>query len=631
MGDFLSTGLSGLFAFKRAIDVTSHNIANVGTDGYSRQRAEFVTREATRFGNGYVGNGVSVATTARSYDDLLAQNVRAASSSFSNLDTYTSYLQKLSNLFGDTNTGITASMSKFSSALQDVSNNPSSISARQVLLSQASALTERLKNYDSQLANLDSSVESTLKSGISDINSLAQNIAKLNEQIAGAYAQGGGQAPNDLLDQRDRLLDQLSSKVDVNTVKQDDGSVSVFIGNGQSLVVGATYSQFALSADQYDPNRHGVALVNPGGTNVDITTSIKGGTLGGALDFRNQVLDPARNTLGHIAVGLADVVNDQHHAGMDLTGNLGGDFFNVGPVETRARITNGGSATVTVTRSDGSAVTEGDYFLTKTATGWSLRREDTGATVTLTGTGTGVDPFKGDGLSIVVSGAANTNDSFLIRPTRQAVSGLNVAITDPAKIAAAAPIKTLAASSNTGSGKISAGSVVDATNPNLRSTATIAFTSATTYTINGAGSFTYTPGSDITVNGVKFAITGTPATGDQFTVQDNVGGAGDNRNAQALYDSLNSKALDGGTASLNDTTNRLIGNIGVLTQQAQQNRDAQQVVQDQAKSELDSVSGVNLDEEAANLIRYQQAYQAAAQLIGVANTLFDSLLNATRR
>jgi flagellar hook-associated protein 1 FlgK len=631
MGDFLSTGLSGLFAFKRAIDVTSHNIANVGTDGYSRQRAEFVTREATRVGNGYVGNGVSVATTTRSYDDLLAQNVRGASSSFSNLDTYTSYMEKLSNLFGNTTTGITASMSKFSSALQDVSNNPSSISARQVLLSQASALTERLKNYDSQLANLDSSVESTLKDGISDINSLAKNIAKLNEQIAGAYAQGGGQAPNDLLDQRDRLLDQLSAKVDVNTLKQEDGSVSVFIGNGQSLVVGATYAQFALSTDQYDPNRHGISLVNPGGANVDITNSIKGGTLGGALDFRNQVLDPARNTLGHIAVGLADVINDQHHAGLDLTGNLGGDFFNIGPVETRARIANGGSATVAVTRSDGSAVTEGDYFLTKTATGWSLRREDTGATVTLTGTGTVADPFKGDGLDIVVSGAANTNDSFLIRPTRQAVSGLSVAITDPAKIAAAAPIKTLAASANTGSGKISAGSVVDATDPNLRSTATIAFTSPTTYTINGAGSFTYTPGSDITVNGAKFAITGTPATGDQFTVQDNAGGTGDNRNAQALYDSLNSKALDGGTASLNDTTNRLIGNIGVLTQQAQQNRDAQKVVQDQAKGELDSISGVNLDEEAANLMRYQQAYQAAAQLIGVANTLFDSLLNATRR
>ena len=437
--------------------------------------------------------------------------------------------------------------------------------------------------------------------------------------------------PNDLLDQRDRLLDQLSSKVDVSTVKQDDGSVSVFIGNGQSLVVGATYSKFALGADPYDPNRHGISLVTPGGTPVDISGSIKGGTVGGALDFRNQVLDPARNTLGHIAVGLADVVNEQHHEGMDLTGNLGGDFFNVGPVETRSRTTNTGSGQVAVTRSDGSAVTEGDYFLTKTATGWSMRREDTGATVTLTGTGTSADPFKGDGLSIVVSGTANTNDSFLVRPTRQAVSGLNVAITDPAKIAAAAPIKTLAASSNTGSGRISAGSVVDATNPNLRNTATIAFTSATTYTINGAGSFTYTPGSDITVNGATFSITGTPATGDQFTVQDNAGGTGDNRNAQALYDSLNSKALDGGTTSLNDTTNRLIGNIGVLTQQAQQNRDAQQVVQDQAKSALDSVSGVNLDEEAANLMRYQQAYQAAAQLIGVANTLFDTLLNATRR
>ena len=630
MGDFLSTGISGLLAFKRALDVTSHNIANVGTDGYSRQRAEFVTRSPSVYGNGYVGNGVSVATTTRAYDDLLAQNLRDASSSFSSLDTYSSYLQKMSNLFGNTTTGITASMSKFAGALQDVANNPSSISSRQVLLSQAASLSERLKNYDSQLAGFDAQVEASLKSEISDISSIAQNLAKLNQQIRGAYAQSG-QPPNDLLDQRDRLLDELSGHIDTSAVKQQDGSVNVFIGNGQSLVVGDTASTLTTNVDPYDPDRHSVALITKGGPAVDITTNIKGGSLGGALDFRNQVLDPARNTLGLISVGLADAFNEQHHAGIDLNGNAGGDFFNVGGVETRARTNNAGTGALAVTRTNAGAVTEGDYILTKTASGYSLRREDTGATVTLTGTGAPGDPLVGDGLSIVISGTASTNDSFLVRPTRAAVKGLSVAITDPARIAAASPIKTVAATTNTGDGQVSAGKVVDAANPNLRNTATIAFTSATTYTVDGAGSFTYTSGQPITVNGVEFAISGAPETGDTFTVQDNTGGTGDNRNAQALYDSLSSKTLAGGTASLNDTTNRLIGNIGVQTQQAQQNRDAQAVVKQEAANARDSVSGVNLDEEAANLLRYQQAYQAAAQLISVASTLFDSLLAATNR
>jgi len=356
-----------------------------------------------------------------------------------------------------------------------------------------------------------------------------------------------------------------------------------------------------------------------------------GGSLGGALDFRNQVLDPARNALGHISVGLADVINDQHHAGIDLNGALGQDFFNIGGVQTLAKTSNTGSATLAVTRTSASALTESDYYLTKTATGWTMRREDTGATVTLSGSGTAADPFVADGISIVVSGTASTNDSYLIRPTRAATAGMSVAVTDPAKIAAAAPIKTIAGTANTGTAAISAGKVVDPTDPNLRSTAQIQFTSATTYTINGAGSYTYTSGSNITVNGVQVQITGTPATGDMFTIQDNTGGTGDNRNAQALYDSLNSKTLSGGTASVNDTTNRLIGNVGVLTQQAQANRDAQKVVQQEAADARDSVSGVNLDEEAANLVKYQQAYAAAAQMIGVANTLFNSLLSAVSR
>jgi flagellar hook-associated protein 1 len=630
MGDFLSTSISGLFAFKRAIDVTSHNIANVGTDGFSRQRAEFLTRQPSVFGNGYVGNGVSVATTTRAYDELLAFNVRDASSSFSSLDTYASYLDKLNNLFGNTTTGITATMQKFANALQDVANNPSSISSRQVLLSEAQGLTERLKNYDAQLAGFDSQIEAQLRTEVTDVSAIAQSLAKLNGQISGAFAQNG-QPPNDLLDQRDRLLDQLSGHIDVSTVKQEDGSINVFIGNGQTLVVGGTAAKLGLVADPYDADRHGIALLTPSGAPVDITTSIKGGTLGGAMDFRNQVLDQARNSLGRVSVGLAQVINGQHRSGIDLNGNLGLDFFSIGPVEAVARSSNAGSGAIGVTRTDVGALTEGDYILTRTASGWALRREDTGATVTMTGTGTTLDPFSADGLSIVVSGAASTNDTFLIRPTRGAVEGLNVAINDPARIAAASPIKTLVAGTNTGDGLISAGTVVDATNPDLRDTVTIQFTGANTYSINGAGSFAYTSGTPITVNGVQFSITGSPDVGDTFTIQDNAGGTGDNRNAQALYDSLSRKVLEGGSASLHDSTNRLIGNIGVMSQQAQANRDAQGIVKQESIDARDSVSGVNLDEEAANLLRYQQAYQAAAQLISVASTLFDSLLSATRR
>jgi flagellar hook-associated protein 1 len=251
--------------------------------------------------------------------------------------------------------------------------------------------------------------------------------------------------------------------------------------------------------------------------------------------------------------------------------------------------------------------------------------------VTMTGAGTVASPFVAQGLSIVVGGAAAVGDSFLIRPTRDVVNGLDVLVDSPEAVAAAAPIRTSANAANLGTGAISAGSVIDSSNASLQNTVNIQFTSATTYSVNGAGSFTYTPGANIDINGWRVQITGTPATNDQFTIQSNAGGVGDNRNALAMANALQSPMLDGGTASLSATVGRFVSSIGVATRQAQVNRDAQQAVFDESSAARDGISGVNLDEEAANLMRFQQAYQAAAQVIRVADTLFQTLLDATRR
>jgi flagellar hook-associated protein 1 FlgK len=335
---------------------------------------------------------------------------------------------------------------------------------------------------------------------------------------------------------------------------------------------------------------------------------------------------------------LADTVNEQHKAGIDLSGNAGTDLFSVGSPSVLAHGSNTGTGLPAVTRTDDTKLTTSDYILTKAAAGtppapdtWALRDAVTGAPVTMTGTGTASDPFKAGGLSIVANAGAAVGDRFEIRPTRDAPTGLNVLISDPGKIAAAAPIRTAAATANTGTGTISAGAVVDASDPGLRTASTIEFTGPNTYTINGAGSYTYTPDQPITINGAEVTISGSPAVGDTFTIKDNTGGTGDNRNMLAMADSLAKGVIDNGTTSLNSATSSLVGQIGSQTRQVQSSRDAQQIVQQEASDARDSVSGVNLDEEAANLIKYQQAYQAAAQMIAVANSLFDSLLAATNR
>jgi len=636
MGNFLSTSVSGLLAFQRAIDATSQNISNVSTPGYSRQRVDLAARPAQQYANGWVGNGVQVNTTARVYDDTLADQVRVSSSSFSSLDSYTTFMNRVNDMFSNTTTGLTPSLQKFANAMQDVANNPTNSSSRQVMLSEANGLTDRLQSYNTQLTELSKQIETSISGEASEITTLSKGIADLNDQISAAYARAN-QPPNDLLDQRDQLLDKLSTHVDITTVKQSDGAVNVFVGSGQPLVVGKEASSIVATTDPFDATRHTIGLKGPGGTPVDITASITGGSLGGTMAFRSEVLDPTRNALGRISVVLTDTINDQHHAGIDLNGNAGTDLFKVGGPTIAAHTANTGTGVPTVTRTDDTKLTTSDYILTKTAAGtppaldtWTLRNSATGAPVTMTGTGTASDPFKADGLDIVVNAGAAVGDRFEIRPTRDAPTGLDVAITDPGKIAAAAPIRTAAAPANTGTGTISAGSVVDATDANLRTTSTIQFTAANTYTINGAGSFTYTPDQPIVINGASVTISGAPAVGDTFTIKDNTGGTGDNRNMLAMSNSLSTGVINNGTTSLNSATSSLVGQIGAQTRQVQSSRDAQQIVQQEASDARDSVSGVNLDEEAANLIKYQQAYQAAAQMISVASQLFNSILAAVR-
>ncbi|HTJ18498.1 MAG TPA: flagellar hook-associated protein FlgK [Steroidobacteraceae bacterium] len=630
MADLLSTGVSGLLAFQRALDTTSHNISNVSTDGYSRQRVEIGTRPAQAYGNGWVGQGASVNTTTRIYDQFVAAQTRASSSNLEHLDIYASNAETLNNMFGDSANGLSPTLQKFVNAFQSVANSPASVPARQVLLSEANTLQQRLQFFDSRLDQMGNEINSRIKGEVAEVNTLSQGIARLNNEITAGIARTGGQPPNDLLDQRDQLLDQLAQKISVNVVPQDGGAVNVFVGSGQPLVLGANTNQLTTIQDPYDSTQLTVALQTPG-SSVDISRNVTGGSLGGLLAFRGEQLDPARNALGRIAVALSDVVNEQHHEGMDLSGALGGDFFAVGDAEVLDNSLNTGTGTVAAARADVGALTGRDYVLEMTGSGWQLRDSINGTAVPMTGTGTAADPFVADGLEIEVGGAADVGDRFLIRPTRGAITDMSVLITDPSKVAAAAPIRAAAVSGNSGSGTISAGEVLDSTNAQLRSPVTIQFLTATTYSINGAGSFAYTGGGNIDVNGWRVQISGAPAAGDSFTVRDNTSGTGDNRNALLLSDALKSNVLNGGTTSLGSAVGEFVGGIGVATRQAQVNRDAQNVVYEESLATKESVSGVNLDEEAANLLKYQQAYQAAAQLIRVADTMFQTLLAATER
>ena len=495
------------------------------------------------------------------------------------------------------------------------------------MIGEADGLATRFNALDQRLAEVESEVNARTKLAVDDINRLASAIAEINDDIALA---GQGARPNDLLDQRDRLVTELSGLITVNTAIQEDGAMNVFIGSGQSLVVGAQSRQLGVAASEFDPTRMSVVYDGAAGA-TPLDNSLSGGRLGGLLEFRESMLEPARQSLGQTAIAFAARFNEQHSSGMDLRGNLGGDFFAIDPPGVLYSSGNSGTATVSTGVTDLGALTGADYVLEYDGANYSLSRADSGQPVPMTGSGTAVDPFVADGVSLVIAGAASAGDRMMIRSGHGIAGSLRNQITDPQAIAMAAPTRSTSAASNIGSATISPATVVDPADPGLLTNAVIEFVDATTYTINGAGSFAYTDGTPITISGSSVTITGQPSAGDQFTIEANYGASGDNQNGRLLTDIQSLGVLEGGSISINENYGRLVTSVGATTAQVQANLDAQNVVLANAEQAMLSNSGVNLDEEAANLIRYQQAYQAAAQVVSVVQTLFDSLLNATAR
>ncbi len=638
MADLLNIGTSALLSLQRALSTTGQNIANVNTAGYSRQRVDFATLPPEATGAGFLGTGVKVDSITRSYDQFLAQDVRSRSSSSAGFSTLSGLTSRIDNLLADPSVGIAPGIEGFFGALQDVANNPGSIPERKVLLGEASELAGRFQALDTQLRSLNSEVSQRITTTVKDINALASNIASLNEQVVRATTATGGQPPNDLLDARDQAINRLAEKVGVTTVTQEDGAVNVLVGNGQALVVGFTASELQTFRDPFDATRVNVGIAGLA-SSTDIGRFLTGGELGAALSFRGGVLDSTRNELGLLAAGIAATFNEQHSRGMDLNGQLGGNFFR--PLEPAVAASSGntGAATVSASLGDVSALTGADYRISFDGAQWTLRNEQTGASQT------GAGPaFTVDGVDIAISGTPAAGDSFLIQPVGQGANLFALEITNAADFAAASPVRNSAGSANLGNASLSALSVDDAAGLPLGGAITLTFNpdalgvSVPGYDVTGSagGPIAYNPAIDsggiaVTLGGLSFELGGTPVAGDTLSIANNTDGSGDNRNALALGALQTAQTLDGGTASYQDSYAGLVADVAVSSRQASAAADAESTLLQQAISARDSVQGVNLDEEAADLLRFQQAYQAAAQVISVADTVFQTLLDATRR
>jgi flagellar hook-associated protein 1 FlgK len=543
MAGVLGISLSGLLASQQALETTGHNIANVNTNGYSRQRVDMQPKESQFSGDGFVGQGVT-ASISRVYDKLVSDQLVSSTSTFSESAIFSGLATQVDNLVSNESTNLSPSLKSFFNAANNVANDPSSLPVRQIMIAQADSIAQKFNSMSNQLEDISKQTNARISNAVDEINAYAQNIASLNDKISLEYSRSNtGQLPNDLMDQRDLLISKIAEKVNVSSLPQTDGGVNVFMANGQSLVLGKNASDLSVNITGNDGLNIAIDI-----DGQDITQQISSGELSGIIQFKEQILTPAKQNVGLLAAGFAVKLNEMHQAGFDLQGKPGQDLFSVNSPQVVPSSNTVGAISVSYDAASINQLMPSDYELSYDGVQFSLTRL-TDNTVT-TFQNQPPTTIEGPGFKIDASDTTlSAGDSFLIQPTLKAAGTFKSIISDPLMIAASSDPDTL---------------------------------------------------------------------------------PGNNQNALTMANAENLTFLLNGRTTFNDLNGNFIAQIGSQTNAAKINDAAQEALFNAAKSSKEGFSGVNLDEEAANLIKYKQSYEAAAQAISVSNSLFDTLIQATK-
>ena len=540
MSDLLRIGASGLNAAYAQLQNAGQNIANAATPGYVRREVQL--SENRNVGAGMVsGSGVDVTGVRRVYDQFLSREAVSTQSSAAQDTARSDALQRLDAVFADPGTGLGAAFDDMMQSFADLSSRPADASVRTAVLARVDGFAERASSLDARLTDLRASTQGRMAGDVEQANDLLASIARINRQIG--QTAGSASAPNALLDQRDTLLADLNRVVRANASFGADGTVSVTTQSGEPLVTGEQASRLSLVPDTLDASAFDLSIARGNGTAVRVELSAVGGSLAGMARFADDDIAASRARLGQIVAGVAQAFNNQQAAGLDSTGAPGSPFFTVGTPTASAASGNGGTAQLSVSIANGSAMKASDYALAWDGSNYQLTRLADGQVNSFAAL-----PQSIDGLTISLgSGTPAQGDRFLLRTASTVIPGLAAAMTDPQKIATA-----------------SASTTVD--------------------------------------------------------------WASDNLNAKALLALGDALSVDG--ASVINRYASLIGEVGTRSQSAQAASDMSLRLADDAARSRSELSDVNLDEEAAHLLQFQQAYAASAKVIAAANEMFRTLLGA---
>ncbi len=643
----MSLGIKAMAANYAGLQVTSHNIANANVSGYSRQQAELATSKGQFTGSGYFGRGVDVATVSRSHNEFLTREAANARALAAMDGTRLEQLRRLEGVFKPGEAGLGYATSEFMNAMVDLSNRPADLATRQVALARAGEMASRFAEAGVALDDVQTGVLSELRVSVAEVNSLAKSMAQVNQRIA--EVKGLGQPANDLLDERDRILSKLSTHVQISRIEAADGTMAVFISGGQRLVLGTEAAQLKVLQDESDPSRAAVGFDEAGVRRQLNEGTLGGGSIAGLLRFQNQDLVVGRTLIGQLAASVGSAVNEQQQRGLNLQAPLGSvpsaALFGLGPSLAQPHAANAltGAGTpvgmVTLTITDAAALQASEYNLQETAVGsgsWVLTRLRDGQT-TAVNSGDVVDGMRID----FATSPPQAGDRFLLQPVTRSANGMSRLLDDPRDLAAASPLVAFSAPANVGTAQTALLQVTAVPLPSPGATSRVTFTTdngdytwevfdasnnllRTGTAVWQAGQPIPTPPTDI--NGFSMQLSGVPRTGDVFNVEPTPVGtlATNNGNAVALL-ALRDALISGGRTAT-DAWGLAIADIGVRVQSGQTAANISDAVAGQSETARGAQSGVNLDEEAARLIQYQQSYQAAAKVLQVAQSLFDTLL-----
>lgn len=663
----LNIGVQALNANQTALSYVGQNIANVNTDGYSRQTVQMGTQDPPIL-------GVAVKDVQRMADQFLVRQVWADTSVFKSNEAFSQKMTQLDTMLVSDSTSLSSSMDSYFTSLQQVVDDPLFIANRELFLAEASSLANSFNDFDSKLRSQSDLVNTEIRSMVQTVNAITENIAALNVQIG--TMQASGQSSNELQDKRDLLVKELSGYVTTSVIAEEGESYNVMIGTGQPLVVGSSAAKLEVGISADDPTQLAIWMTNRSGTRSLVTDQLGNGAIGGMVKYRDNVLQPTLNEVGRLAIVFSETMNEQHRKGMDLNGDMGKNLFQ--PLQKGEYTANADNQNLDtdadVTFYDVKELTGSNYKfevtgidsfrITRLSDGHRFESSDMDELPSANGLDQSGAFYKDpandslrvslDGMTFSLTGNAGIGDSYLVQPTRSGGRLMGTEITNPRMLALASPLRVEPASTNTGNTELSDITITSARpTSSLRTGAAelpleIVFNAPDadgniTYSVykNVASgnpeiyeemeNLVYTAGEPIVIEQDDYELTfnNQPNPGDRFTVEFNTNGYSDNSNALAMSDLQNQTLVNG--FSYQDTYGQLLAKVGTQASNANISYESSRSVLAASENALQSVAGVNLDEEAANLVKYQQAYSAAAQLISAYQTIFDSLISAVRR